>query len=163
MIFLTVGTQYPFERLVRAVDEAVASGVIEEEIFGQIGPCPYKPQNFDFTHSLDSVRFDNYLAQSQAVVGHAGVGTITMALNNNKNLLVMPRLAEHGEHVNDHQLGLARKFEQAGHILVAYECSQLPEKLALLHSFEPTPRQSNPHDVAARVGSFLSQLQAKNL
>ena len=37
MIFLTVGTLFPFDRLVNAVDKAVANGLITEDVFAQIG------------------------------------------------------------------------------------------------------------------------------
>jgi UDP-N-acetylglucosamine transferase subunit ALG13 len=47
MIFLTVGTQFPFDRLVRAVDEAFDNGAIDEEVFAQIGETSYRPRNFE--------------------------------------------------------------------------------------------------------------------
>ena len=46
MIFLAVGTQFPFDRLVKALDDCLDTGIIDEEIFGQIGETSYKPRNF---------------------------------------------------------------------------------------------------------------------
>ena len=37
MIFLTVGSRYGFDRLVRAVDGLVERGVITDEVVAQIG------------------------------------------------------------------------------------------------------------------------------
>ena len=161
MIFLTIGTQYPFERLVKAVDQACERGVFTEELFGQIGNSSYQPRNFSFASSLDSGRFDECVSRATAIIGHAGVGTISVALKHNKPLLVMPRLAKYGEHVNDHQLGLAKKFEAAGHIIVAYSEKELPEKVALLKDFVPRGRKSQPEMVASRIEKFLEQLQTK--
>ena len=37
MIFLTVGTQFPFDRLVRAVDTACGGKLVNQRVFGQVG------------------------------------------------------------------------------------------------------------------------------
>ena len=96
MIFLTVGTQFPFDRLVKAVDDVFDDGLIDEEIFAQIGESSYKPRNFECVNTLDKRRFDRLIQETSGIISHAGVGTITMALDNEKPLLVMPRLARHG-------------------------------------------------------------------
>lgn len=36
IILLTVGTQFSFDRLVKAVDDALDNGLVDEEIFAQI-------------------------------------------------------------------------------------------------------------------------------
>jgi beta-1,4-N-acetylglucosaminyltransferase len=161
MIFLTIGTQYPFERLVKAVDEACAQGIFEEEIFGQIGKSTYQPRHFTCTGSLDNGRFNDCVSLSTAIIGHAGVGTISIALKHNKPLLTMPRLARYREHVNDHQVGLARKFEGAGHILVAYSQEELPEKMRQLRDFVPQQRECQRQMVVSRIENFLRQVQTK--
>ena len=47
MIFLTVGTQFPFDRLVQCTDEFISRNGFEEEIFAQVAETSYKPRNFD--------------------------------------------------------------------------------------------------------------------
>ena len=120
MIFLAVGTQFPFDRLVKALDECLDTGIIDEEIFGQIGETSYNPRNFKSIDFLSKKDFDTALMESSRVIGHAGIGIIRTALENNKPLLVMPRLRRYHEVVHDHQVEIARKFEKLGHILVAY-------------------------------------------
>lgn len=110
MIFLTVGTLFPFDRLVRAIDAAVGEGLIEDEIFAQVGENSYKPRNFESLPSLKKDLFDKYFTEASFIISHAGMGTITMALSHNKPLLVMPRLKHYKEHVNDHQVATARKL-----------------------------------------------------
>lgn len=159
MIFLTVGTYpLPFERLVKAIDAAIKERLIEEEIFAQIGRCSYKPQNMEYVQMLEKEAFDSYFQKASSIISHAGIGTITMALDNEKPLLVMPRLKKYGEVVNDHQVMTARRFEELGHILVAYTEEQLPDKLKQLKSFIPHKRKANPDAVVDRIRQFLNNL-----
>jgi len=159
MIFLTVGTYpLPFDRLVKAIDAAIKERLIEEEIFAQIGRCSYKPQNMEYVQMLEKEAFDSYFQKASSIISHAGIGTITMALDNEKPLLVMPRLKKYGEVVNDHQVMTAKRFEELGHILVAYTEEQLPDKLKQLKSFVPRKRKANPDAVANRIRQFLNNL-----
>ncbi len=158
MIFLTVGTQFPFDRLVNAVDNIISDGSIGETLFAQIGESTYKPRNFESAISLEKSMFDNYTRQASAIIGHAGMGTITTALYNHKPLLVMPRRKKYGEVVNDHQLAIAKKFEELGHILVAYDTEDLPERIRQLKTFVPKERRANPEVVADRIRRFLETL-----
>ena len=112
MIFLTVGTQFPFDRLVKSVDKEIGRNGLEEEVFAQIGNSDYRPENFEAVSSIEKEVFDANVSRARAMIGHAGMGTITVALEHGKPLLVMPRLKKYGEVVNDHQLAIAREFEK---------------------------------------------------
>ena len=49
MIFLTVGThEQPFDRLIKAIDEFVEEGVIQQVVFMQIGYATYFPKNCEW-------------------------------------------------------------------------------------------------------------------
>jgi len=159
MIFLTVGTQFPFERLLRAVDKAFDSGLLNEEVYAQIGESSYVPRNFKAVESLQKAEFDIYLTKASAVIGHAGMGTITATLEREKPLLVLPRLKKFGEVVNDHQVGIARRFEQAGLLLAAYEAHELAMHLPRLKTFRPQRRQCATEAVAGRIARFLEEMK----
>ena len=159
MIFLTVGTQFPFDRLIKSVDQAFDGRLVNEEIFAQIGETSYKPLNFESVVSLEKNLFDKRLREASSVISHAGMGTITMALKNHKPLLVMPRLKRYREHVNDHQVATARKFEELGHILAVYDAKDLPNGIRKLKNFVPRERKANPEAVADRIHRFLNSLQ----
>ncbi len=161
MIFLTVGTQFPFDRLVQAVDEALDRNGFAEEVFAQIGDSTYKPRNFQAVTSLDKHQFDESFRRASGIIGHAGMGTICMALEMNKPLLVLPRRKRFGEVVNDHQVAIARKFEQLGHVLAAYEPTEVAGKMGLLRNFVPRPRQACPDAVARHIADFLAGLAAQ--
>jgi len=158
MIFLTVGTQFPFDRLVKAVDMAVKKNRLDEQIFAQVGTTTYRPRNFEVVTSLEKTLFDKHVREADSIIGHAGIGTITMAMEYRKPLLVMPRLRKYGEVVNDHQLAIARKFEQLGYLLVAYEAEDIAIKIEKLRSFVPQERQSQARVVTERISIFLKKL-----
>ena len=158
MIFLTVGTQFPFDRLVRAVDKAVARNGFKETIVAQVGEgFRYKPKNLQYVTLLKKEVFDRYVTEASAIVSHSGVGTITMALDRKKPLLVMPRLRKYGEVVNDHQLAIAQTFEELGHILAVYGAEDLPKRLRQLKAFVPKARKNQAKKVARRIAQFLAE------
>lgn len=158
MIFLTVGTQFPFDRLVKAVDDLFDRGLIHEQVVAQIGDSRYQPRNFESVAWFHKSAFDRNIQQASAIIGHAGMGTITMALEHSKPLLAMPRRKKYGEVVNDHQVVLAIKFEALGHILLARDEAALPDKIEQLESFVPRPRTADPEAVARRIDAFLGQV-----
>jgi beta-1,4-N-acetylglucosaminyltransferase len=159
MIFLTVGTQFPFDRLVRTIDDLVGEGVVSDTVFAQIGDSTYAPRHFEAVASLDKQAFDEQFAKASAIISHAGMGTVAMAMDLGKPLLAMPRRPELGEVVNDHQEALAVKFALSGYILLALDEKELPEKVRQLKSFVPTRRESNPDSVAQRISRFLDSLK----
>ncbi len=81
-----------------------------------------------------------------------------MALKSHKLLLAIPHMNRYQEHVNDHQVATARKFEEFGHILVAYDTEDLPDGVRRLKNFIPQKREANPSAIADRIGRFLSSL-----
>jgi beta-1,4-N-acetylglucosaminyltransferase len=158
MIFLTVGSQFPFDRLVKAIDDLFEKGLISEKVFAQIGDSAYKPRNFEYSTYLEKSAFDDYVRQASALIGHAGMGTITVALSNRKALLAIPRLKRFREVVNDHQVDIARRFSELGHILAAYDTGELTSVIQQLKNFTPKERKAEPEKVADRISRFLDEL-----
>lgn len=132
MIFLTIGTQEPFDRLLRAVDEI--AGDIGEEIIAQGANTLYKPESLKLCNFLDAIEFDQIFRNASMIISHAGMGTIISALRIGKPLIVMPRLASLHEHRNDHQMATAKKLDSLGYINVAYNEDEL--KLKVLEHFQ---------------------------
>ncbi len=159
MIFLTVGTQFPFDRLVKAVDDFFDDYELDGEVFAQIGDSRYKPRHFEAVRSLDKESFDRRFQQASAIIGHAGMGTIMLAFDSGKPLLAMPRRKKYGEVVNDHQVALADEFEVLGHILVAHNASELAAKLTRLKSFVPQHRDADPGAVAERIRCYVQSIE----
>ena len=55
-----------------------------------------------------------YIINASIVVTHAGVGTIMECIEHNKDIIVLPRKEENGEHVNNHQEEIAFEMEKKG-------------------------------------------------
>jgi UDP-N-acetylglucosamine transferase subunit ALG13 len=128
MIFVTVGTQLAFDRLIEAVDEWAAS-VPEREMFAQIGPGEYLPHRIAYRDYIPPEEHARRMSDADLIIGHAGMGTIIRALELGKPVLVMPRQAARGEHRNDHQLATARRFSETGRVTVFNDVNELQAAL----------------------------------
>lgn len=123
MIFVTVGTQLPFDRLIRAVDEIAP--LTDEEVFAQTGGGIYIPRNIGYGNSLPAGEFDRMFRRARLIVSHAGMGTILSALKYKKPIVVMPRFAFLGEHRNEHQYATAVRMNEMHCAHIAYDSEQL--------------------------------------
>jgi UDP-N-acetylglucosamine transferase subunit ALG13 len=123
MILLTVGTQLPFDRLVRLVDQIAPQ--LDEEIFGQIGNGYYIPRNFTFHRTLGPVDFEQKVTASRVIVSHAGIGSLLVAKKCVKPIIFFPRRSALGEHRNDHQLATCSQVQQRVGVYVAYDEDEL--------------------------------------
>lgn len=123
MIFVTVGTQLPFDRLINAVD--VAAAELSETVFGQIGPVGYRPRNFQYVSRATATEMDGFYQASRVIVAHAGTGTILKAQSHQRPLILFPRRVEFREHRNDHQIATCRSLGDKVGIYVAWTVEDL--------------------------------------
>ncbi len=155
MIFLTVGSAYPFDRLVKAVDHFIEKSIIRNKVYAQIGKSGYTPRNM-FSVSLLSIHhFNEHLQNADAVISHAGIGTIMACMEFHKPLLVVPRRKRRDEIVADDQIEIAKKFERIGLLLAAYEIEELPAKIQQLYSFRPSRELCNVDGIVTHIEEFL--------
>lgn len=161
MIFVTVGSQMAFDRLVSSVDDwAERQG--RDDVVAQIGPSDYVPRRITILPFLDPENFRRQIEKADAIVAHAGMGTIISALECRKPLLVLPRLGDLGETRNDHQVATAKRFAESGRILAAYGEDELHEKLEQIERFQPAGevgRDASP-ELLARLRAFVQQKSA---
>lgn len=131
MIFVTVGTQLSFDRLVGAVDAwAARSG---QAVFAQVGPSTTRFEHIETAPFLTPDETAGRVREASLVVAHAGMGTIFTSLAARRPLIVLPRSAELGEHRNEHQMATARRLGERGIVTVAWDVDELE---ARLDSFE---------------------------
>jgi UDP-N-acetylglucosamine transferase subunit ALG13 len=128
MIFVTVGTDQPFDRMMKVVD-AWAKERDRNDVFAQIGEGGWEPSKIPFVQFLSPPDFKRRFDEARVIIAHAGMGTILSALHHGKPILVMPKLASLGEHRNEHQLATARRMMGLGYVNVAFNESELREKL----------------------------------
>lgn len=127
LIFLTIGTQLPFDRLVEALDSIACD--LDEEIFAQIGQAKYRPKNFDAVKTLSPTEFKKTFENARVVVAHAGIGTVLSGKKLRKPLVLMARQSKLGEHRNDHQNATAKQLRSVSGVYLFENATQLKEHL----------------------------------
>ncbi|MCP4249427.1 MAG: hypothetical protein GY778_20485 [bacterium] len=145
MIFVTVGAQTPFDRLVQTVDRWAGKGA-REHVFAQIGPTAWRPAHIQWTQFILPTEFEPQVRRASLLIAHAGIGSILTAMALGKPILVMPRRAALGETRNDHQLATAKHFAEYG-VAVAENESELARRLDRLHELSAPAalsRQASP-------------------
>ena len=158
MIFVTVGSQkFPFDHLIRKVDQMLREGLIQEEVFIQTGAsrcvpsCPH--QAF-----CEGEQFQTLLETCSVLITHGGAGTMVDAVKRGKRVIVVPRLARYGEHVDDHQLELAKRLHEMNLLHACLDVEQLPQALAQVRTHRFTPFQSNTQVFLASLDGYIRSL-----
>jgi UDP-N-acetylglucosamine transferase subunit ALG13 len=129
MIFVTVGTQLPFDRMVRTVDEWAGAHGRGSEVFAQTGPSQFKPRHIHSAPFISAAECRRRTCSARVIIAHAGMGSIITALELGKPILVMPRRAALGEQRNDHQVATAHHFLEQGRVAVAFDEQELMRQL----------------------------------
>ncbi len=101
MIFVAVGTQFPFNRLIEYMDTWAAEH--GQEVIAQISDGDYIPKNMKWERFLDGEQYNKNIAEASVFVSHAGMGNIISAREQQTPIIVMNRQFKLGEHRNDHQ------------------------------------------------------------
>lgn len=162
MIFLTVGTQLPFDRLAKAVDEWAARNP-DVEVFGQIGKPArdgYLPRFFDWRSSLAPEDFSAQVERCAMIVAHAGMGSILTALDRRRPIILLPRREALGEHRSEHQVSTAKRMEDKRGLHVAWETEDVAPLIdkvradAAQSDFEPI----GPYAEAGLINALRQQI-----
>lgn len=135
LIFLVTGTQEPFDRMLKIVDSWAAKQTIYK-VVAQTANTQYEAKNIVCYDFLAPDKFTKLFNQADYIIGHAGIGTIIKALELRKKLIIFPRMIEHKEHRNNHQLHTSKSFEELNYATVAYTEEDLLEVLNNLHKLE---------------------------
>jgi UDP-N-acetylglucosamine transferase subunit ALG13 len=129
VIFVTVGTEFPFDRLVRAMD-AWAAAHPDTEVLAQTGAGRYRPQHLRWVRRLGRADYAAAMAAAELVVAHAGVGSVVAAGEHGKPVVLLPRQARLGEQRNDHQLDTVAWLRGRPGVHVAEDETALPARIA---------------------------------
>jgi len=131
MIFATVGTQLPFDRLLLSLDGWAATRP-DVPVMAQTGASTQRFRNIATVGHVSQSEFRTRLREARVVVAHAGMGTILTAAELGKPLILMPRLARFGEHRNDHQLDTVSEMARLSNVTVAETGEDLHARLDAL-------------------------------
>jgi beta-1,4-N-acetylglucosaminyltransferase len=137
------------------MDEVAAK--IDEKVIMQIGHTHYKPINSDyFVFVESSEEIEKLNRDARIVVSHAGVGSILTALNQKTPIIIVPRLKEFNEHIDDHQLEIANKLSDDQRIRVIYKIDDLEDYLNLEIKFEGEKGNKN---FLRRLSDYLNSIR----
>ncbi len=167
-LFVTVGlAPFPFDRLVRGVDEAKGEGRIEGDVFIQTGASAWRPRFCEGRAYLGFAEMRERMRRADVVVAHAGVGTVLMAFAAGRVPIIVPRRGDRGEHVDDHQAGFARAIESRGGVLVGWEDGELVELIARHRrlfgsSVEPVALPADGRPLTHYLESALADIAGRN-
>jgi len=154
VIFVTVGTQLPFPRLIDALDALAPT--LDEPIVAQVGASEVQSRHLDARTGLSPTDFEKTFAAARVVVAHAGIGTILSARKMGKPLVLLPRRQALGEHRNDHQLATARQVADLPGMHVAWETEDLCAFLKAPDLAPATQSQSPSHAALInRIRTFI--------
>jgi UDP-N-acetylglucosamine transferase subunit ALG13 len=119
MITVTLGTiPYPFDRTVNWINFLIKKEVIVEPVFFQHGFT--KPKDLcDYelvtcVPLLPGKELAKKIEASRFVIAHAGQGSTRKLAVQDKSFVIVPRLPEYGEHIDNHQLLFAKGVENLG-------------------------------------------------
>ena len=120
MIFVTVGTQLAFDRLIGVMDQWAGANP-STKVFAQVGPTKRVIHHMAFQDFVSPAKANELFIEAKLIVAHAGMGSILTALKYRKPILIVPRKAGLGEHRNDHQLATAKWLADRPGINVAWD------------------------------------------
>lgn len=144
MIFLTIGSHEPFDRLVRAVDAWAGASGQGGRIFGQITDrAGHVPQNFEHVAKIGPEEYTRCCSEADLIVSHVGMGTILTALSLGTPALLMPRRGHLRETRNDHQVATARHLGDRPGLTIAETEDDLPALLDRLTGQTATAQSSD--------------------
>lgn len=164
-VLVAVGTSdRPFDRLLRAVDRLCGGGALTLPGFVQRGPRGYAPVHLPSAPLLPAPELEERVRRARLVICHAGAGLLGTCLRHGKRPVVLPREGRLGEHVDDHQLMLARALADAGQIhLAADEDALAPAIAAALGSGAGSVQRAGlpPSTLHDEVATLLRQIAAR--
>ena len=157
MIFVTVGSQLTFDRLLKTIDKEIEIGNIKDKVIVQGGKTKYKSKYMTIIKYLDLDEFDRYIKDADLIISHGGVGSITDALKYNKTVIATPRLKKYKEALNDHQIQIIENFGIEGYIIPLLDLTELNLAIEKVKTFKPKKYKSNTNKMVKLIEDFIDK------
>jgi UDP-N-acetylglucosamine--N-acetylmuramyl-(pentapeptide) pyrophosphoryl-undecaprenol N-acetylglucosamine transferase len=122
-VVVSLGTfkDYGFERLVRRLLEILPA---DADVLWQTGDTDVSGLGITGHHAIPERELTAAIREADVLVAHAGVGTALAALEVGTCPVLVPRRLAEGEHVDDHQIQIARELGHRG-LAVSVEADEL--------------------------------------
>ena len=142
MILVLLGTQNnSFHRLLEKIDELIEKKIIKESVIVQAGYTKYDSKNMQIFDLIPQEELEKYQEKADLIITHGGVGSIISSLKKGKKVIVVPRLHEFQEHVNNHQKQIIEYFGEKNYILGIQNVEDLEKALKEIPNIKFEPYQ----------------------
>lgn len=160
MIFISLGSrEYQFNRLLIEIDKLIQNGVLDEEIFAQIGQSDYTPKYYKYDRFLSQSDFTYYQNKADIIISHGGTGSLVGALKKGKKVIAVPRLAKYGEHIDDHQLQVSSILDTEKYLIMVTDMTDLGNAISnLRNNSNQVKKYDKPSHVVEIIDSYLKNL-----
>jgi UDP-N-acetylglucosamine transferase subunit ALG13 len=160
MIVCTYGTIiFPFDRATNWLLDLLEAEIINEPVLLQHGasaPPTVAHPLLECVPSLTKEEMIRAVSKASLVITHAGQGSTRMLAELNASFVLLPRLKQYKEHIDDHQLLFARSISRFG---IEY-CTQF-EQLAAVVRNPPAPFGGKLFDEPLLVEHLIGQYGKK--
>ncbi|EGW37819.1 glycosyltransferase [Desulfosporosinus sp. OT] len=131
MIFVTVGThEQPFNRLIQCIDKMKEKGAINKDVIMQTGFCTYEPKYCQWSKLYPYQEMIKNVNNARIVITHGGPSSFIMPLQLGKIPIVVPRMKQYGEHINNHQVEFTNAVvKRQGNIIVVEQMDELEQTI----------------------------------
>ena len=158
MIFVTVGSMFPFDRMVRMMDNW-ASRHPGVEVIAQLGAGKYEPRHMRWHRIIPPDEYKKVVNSCRFLVAHAGTGSVLTASEFRKPIVLVPRRAANNEHTTDHQFDTAKWLENKPGIFIVWSEQSLAEEIEradqAANNIQSLLPDSASHQFLTRVRHFI--------
>ena len=160
LIFVTVGSAFPFDRLIQSMDNWAQKTGRGSDCLAQIGRGSYKPSHIAWQASLSHADFDDAMRTASVGVAHAGMGSVITSMRHATPIVMLPRRFEQCEHTTDHQIATARWLEDKPGVFIAWQEDALASKIADAESWKSDATELAPFAPASFTDRIAAQLHS---
>lgn len=161
-IFATVGATLPFDRMSEAVAALKRAGELEGDVILQVGigsAIDAERESVPGLRIVQTLPFgevQEILKSADIVICHGGTGSFITALREGCRVIAVPRLAERGEHYDNHQFEIATAFAARGLVEVALESDDIVPAIARARAKTPAMATTDPAALISWLNAQIS-------
>lgn len=147
--------ELPFPRLLKAVDDLIDNGNINDNVVVQSGHTPYQSDHMAIKKFVSYEEMDRLYDEADLIITHGGTGSIISGIKKGKPVIAAARLHKYGEHNDDHQIELVKEFVKLGYILEWEDGAALSQVIEKAKSFQPRPFVSSRTKILNLIRDFI--------
>lgn len=131
----------------------------DNKIYVQNGYTKFTSSKLKMLGFISSEELDKYYSSADLIITHAGTGSIIKGVKMGKKVIAVPRLSKYGEHVDDHQIEITKKFTELGCIIpvIDEKINDLSVFITSINTFKPKELQLD--DI---IVSVITEIISKN-